>query len=202
MAFFFPLCLRSARQTLSGCLGSSSLLSSSTFIITCRDTRACSALWITTQKTAIIIQLNRKIYWFTNLNLSQIIHTYETAGAYHEAERTSWIPPDRPGLLCDSCLDSHTLQTKQCRKMLVWLLFPAPAYICKCPRAPGSSLPNDTQYTHTVNVILATFICQNSTVSQRWKCTYKFIPQIHITGITVIFLFLCEPGHNPFQQRG
>lgn len=53
MAFFFPLCLRSARETLSGCLGSSSLSSSSTFIITCRDTRACKALQITTQKIVI-----------------------------------------------------------------------------------------------------------------------------------------------------
>lgn len=43
-AFFFPLCLRSAKETLSGCWGSSSLLSSCTVIITCRDTRACRAL--------------------------------------------------------------------------------------------------------------------------------------------------------------
>lgn len=45
MAFIFPLCLRSANETLSDCLGSSSLSSSSsTFISTCRDTRACKAL--------------------------------------------------------------------------------------------------------------------------------------------------------------
>lgn len=44
IAFIFPLRLRSANETLSDCLGSSSLSSSSTFINTCRETRACKAL--------------------------------------------------------------------------------------------------------------------------------------------------------------
>jgi len=165
MAFFFPLRLRSARETLSGCLGSSSLSSSSTFIMTWRDTRACKALRITIQKIVIVL-----IYCTCFNYMSKFtgwIRTCETAGAYCAAPHTSWILPGRPGLLCDSCPDSHIPQTKRCRAMPVSLLFPEPACTWICPRAPGSSLPNDTQYTCIAKVITDASVCQSSKPSQR-----------------------------------
>lgn len=58
-----------------------------------------------------------------------------------------------------------------------------------------------THNTHRGNVIFATFICHNSKISQSWEYyTYKFDPKFNITRVTVIFLFFCESGYNPFQQ--
>lgn len=85
--------------------------------------------------------------------------------------------------------------------MPVLLLFPAFACTCNCPRALGSSLPNDTQHTCMAKVITAALVYQSSNNSHRLKYyTYKFDPMVNITRVVVIFLFLCELGHNSFQQ--
>lgn len=71
------------------------------------------------------------------------IHTCGTEGAYHAALHTSWILPGTPGLLCDSCPDSHTPPTKRCRVTPGSPRSPALACTCKCQLARGRSLPDE-----------------------------------------------------------
>lgn len=85
--------------------------------------------------------------------------TCETAAAFHAAPHTYGIHLDRSGQLHGSCHDPHILQTRQCRRMLVSLLFPELACTCTFLRVLHSFLPKDTNMNKSNKESLYQVMC-------------------------------------------
>lgn len=197
MAFFFPLCLRSARENLSGCLDSSSLSLSFTFISTCRDTRACKALEMTTEKKIITIMPIFCIYkQYCTLDESILVKLQELI-VWHSMHPQSILV--------------HQVGFEAVTLILIFLR-PSNVEGCLChPDSLRLQVPVNFQRLGAVFCLMTNMhgkgycaaLVARAIKTVKLKCyTYKFDPKINIARVIVIFLFFCESGHNLFQQLG